>query len=107
MFARFLDTSSVDAFATWVVGELKRARPPERVDDESKRAIKQREEFESVLRRRAANLVSTTRLNIYQKAKLGTRLQEALESAGYSVSFSRQFAHDVARMVAIASSQSR
>ena len=105
MFGKFFDTAVVDSFAAWVVSELTKAVPPERIDDASKQTVKRREQVLERIRRHADSLVTSTRLNVYQKAKLGTRLQEALETAGYPPAFCKPFAYEVTSLVAIASSQ--
>lgn len=105
MFPKFFDTSVVDSFAAWVVNELAKAVPPEHIDDVSKQTVKRREQVLERIRRHAESLVTSTRLNVYQKAKLGTRLQEALETAGYPPAFCKPFAYEVTSLVAIASSQ--
>jgi hypothetical protein len=107
MLGKFFDTSAVDTFATWVVAELSKSIPPGRIDDASKQIAKRREQVDERIRRHVQGLASTERLNIYQKAKLGTRLQQALEAAGYTQAFSKPFAYAVVKLVAVASTQPR
>lgn len=106
MFGKFFDTSAVDAFAAWVVAELSKALPPDRLD-EAREGDKLRERIRDRISERAQSLVAANRLNIYQKAKLGERLEEALETAGYPRAFSKPFAYDVVRVVALASAARR
>ena len=107
MFGKFFDTSATDAFAKQVVADLSKSIPPERVDDASKETEKRRAQLDALIRRRAEGLASSARLNVYQKAQLGPLLQEALTKAGYPEAFSKPFAYDVVKLVAVASSQGR
>jgi len=107
MFGKFFDTSATDAFANQVVADLKRSIPPDRVDDASRQTEKRRAQLDALIRRHAESLASSSRLNIYQKAKLGPLLQGALSAAGYTEAFSKPFAYDVVKLVAVASSQAR
>lgn len=105
MFGRFFDTSVVDGFVQTVVGELTRAIPPNRMAAASKQDRKQRERLDERIRRQAETLATTHRLNVYQKAKLGVRLQQALEQAGYGADFCKPFAYEVVSMVATAATR--
>jgi len=107
MFGKFFDTSATDAFAKQIVADLKKSIPPERVDDASKQTEKRRAQVEALIRRHAETLASSSRLNVYQKAKLGPLLQVALTAAGYPETFSKPFAYDVVKLVAVASAQAR
>lgn len=107
MFGKFFDTSATNEFAKQVVADLSRSIPPERVDDASKQTEKRRAQLDALIRRHAERLATSSRLNVYQKAKLGPLLQEALTAAGYPEEFSRPFAYDVVKLVAVASSQAR
>ena len=107
MFGKFFDTSAIDAFVQSVVDDLTKLIPPAQMDGASKQVRKRREQADERIRRQAATLATTTPLNVYQKAKLGVRLQEALEAAGYADDFSKPFAYEVVSMVATAASQKR
>ncbi|PJI95596.1 hypothetical protein CLU85_0309 [Acidovorax sp. 69] len=105
MFGNFFNTVPVDTFAILVVRELVKGLPPQQLDTQSKQAEKARTRIDEKIRNHARQLVDTHRLNIYQKAKLGSRLQDVLQEAGYPESFSKPFAYDVVRLVALASTQ--
>ena len=107
MFGKFFDTAPVDTFAAWVAKEMLLALPPDRVDGEAKQTVKHREQVRERIRRHADNLARTTPLNVYQKAKLGIRLEEVLVAAGYPKAFSKPFAYEVVTFVAQASSTRR
>jgi hypothetical protein len=103
MLTRFFSTAEVDAFAGVVVGELRRSLPVDDAARQTKAAARAREQTEANVRRRVDAFAACTRLNLYQKAKLGTRLEAALVAAGYPTGFSKAFAYDVVRTLALAS----
>jgi len=103
MFGKFFETSAIDSFANQVVADLRKAVPPERIDDGSKQTEKQRAQIDSLIRRRAVTLVSSARLNVYQKAKVGPLIEAALVHAGYPQDFGKAFAYEVVKLIAVAS----
>lgn len=107
MFNGFFDTSAIDAFTAQVVDELKRTLPAAQLDAVGKPADKRREQARERTHRLAAQLVAAKTLNIYQKAKLGVRLEGALTGAGYPAGFSKAFAYEVVQQVALASASGR
>jgi hypothetical protein len=100
MFGKFFDTSAVDAFAQDVVREVRKAVPPKGAL-QGKQARRQKELDERLLRM-ARQLVQVQRLNIYQKAKIGPRVQDAMEAAGYAREFSQAFSFELVKLVAMA-----
>jgi hypothetical protein len=100
MFGRFFDTSAIDAFAREVVRELRTAIPPEGSGQTGK--ARRQKELDVRLLRMATLLVRTHRLNVYQKAKLGPRVQAAMHEAGYAREFSQQFSFELVKLVAMA-----
>ena len=96
---RFFDTSKVDAFAADLAAELKRLLPPAAAAPGEKARAK----LDGRIRQRVETFSAKTRLNVYQKAKLGTRLEAALQSAGYPAEFCNAFAYEVVTMLAVAS----
>lgn len=105
MFGSFFNTSHVDTFAALVVRELVKGLPPQQLDTQSKQAEKTRTRIDDKIRSHAQQLVNNHQLNIYQKAKLGSQLQDGLLAAGYPKTFSKSFTYDVVRLVALASTQ--
>jgi hypothetical protein len=103
MFASLFSTAQVDALTAEVVVEMQRLLPPARLGAASKADDKARKQLDEKIRKRVQAFAAGTRLNVYQKAKLGTRLQAALEAAGYPSEFSKPFAYDVVTMLALAS----
>ena len=102
MFGKFLDTSVLDPFVAQIVKELSASMPPARLDTASRQASKRRDELDERVRRMTERFAGSTRLNIYQKARLGTLLSDALQAAGYPREFSDTFSRGVVSMVALA-----
>lgn len=96
----YFDTTPVEAIASQVVADLLKGLPPEGCEIDSKKAQKDREQAHRRIHRHVESLMAKTPLNIYQKAKLGLHLQDALEAAGYPTGFAKPFAHDVVSHVA-------
>jgi hypothetical protein len=99
MFGKFFDTAEVDRFARDVVAELLKLSPPEGGKG-GKQAAERRKKLDDRLSRMIVQLARGVRLNVYQKAKLGPRLQDAMESAGYPADFSKSFSYEVVIRVA-------
>lgn len=97
---RFFDTSNIDAFAAQVVQELTRQLPPAFVGNSDKQAGKRQEKLDDKLHRMVEELHRKTRLNFYQKARIGGRIQDAMEAAGYSAEFSKALSYQVVLLVA-------
>src|SRR5215471_7564507 len=106
MLKKFFDTTVVDQVAERIVAELGRTFPARRVDDETKQTTL-RSQIIDQIRRQGEKLVATQRLNIYQKAKFGTKLQERLQAIGYPAAFSKTIAHDAVTLIALAASKPR
>ena len=100
MFGKFFDTCAIDAFAQDVVREVRKAIPAEGAA-QARQARRQKELDERLLRM-AAQLVRQHRPNFYQKAKLGPRVQDALQAAGYPREFSQAFSFELVKLVAVA-----
>ena len=100
MFLRFFDTSAIDQFAGTIADALRNDLPAALCEADSKAARRARETAQQRVDRHVQSFAVSIRLNVYQKAKLGLRLQEALERAGYPEAFSRRFAYDVVSQVA-------
>ena len=107
MFGNFFNTSHVDAFSALVVQELTRGMRPDQLNTSSKKAEIARARIDGKIRAHAQHLINNHRLNIYQKAKLGSRLQDDLREAGFPESFSEAFAYDVVRLIALISAQAK
>ena len=107
MFGNFFNISHVDAFSALVVRELTKGMPPDQLNISSKKAEIARARIDGKIRAHVQQLIHNHHLNIYQKAKLGSRLQDDLREAGFPESFSEAFAYDVVRLVALISAQAK
>ena len=107
MFARFFSTVEVDKVADTVVGVLRRSLPAAAVNGNSKASERTREMSANKVQKCIDQVAASTRLNIYQKAKLGTRLEAAMQAAGYEAAFSKTFAHEVVHVLAVATARKR
>ncbi len=96
MFKAFFDTTRVDAFAAEVVKELQRQLPPAEVNAAGKAVDRRRDKAMDSVARKIEQLADQGPLNFFQKAKLGTRLQAALEEAGYPAEFAKTFSYNLA-----------
>lgn len=102
MLGKFFDTTAIDAFTARVVTQLVKVLPPANCASDSKWAQSGREKAYRHIRRHVDSLVKSSPLNFYQKAKLGLRLQDSLEAAGYPSSFAKPFAYELVSQVAAA-----
>jgi hypothetical protein len=102
MLARFFTTAKVDVLAVAMAGALHRSLPVDCALGETKAAARARGQAETRVRKCVDAFAARTRLNVYQKAKLGTRLEAVLVQAGYRAQFSKSFAFDVVRTLASA-----
>lgn len=105
MFGNFFNTSHVDTFSALVVRELTNGLPPDQLNTPSKKAEVARARIDGKIRAHALQLIKNHQLNIYQKAKLGNRLQDDLREAGFPEEFSEAFAYDIVRLIALISAQ--
>lgn len=107
MFGKFFDLSQVDSFVVFIVRELQKSLPPQGLKTPIKQTDKMIAKADDKIRYHATQFAIKHPLNIYQKAKIGPRLQEALQDVGYSENFSKDFAYDIVRLVAINSTRLR
>lgn len=104
MFRSFFDTSAIDSLTDWIVKELAKSLPAGQIDTDSKHTQDKLAHLERRIRGHLKD-VQLTRLNVYQKAKLGVRLQERMEAAGYAKAFYGPFSYNVVRLITLASQQ--
>lgn len=94
MFGRFFDTSEVDKFADWVVGEFKRELPPAR-DRPPKNVANRTNKLDQVIENKTREFVKTTKLNIYKKARFASRVREGMSALGYPDSMVKSITYDL------------
>jgi hypothetical protein len=103
MFGRFFDTTSVDEFADWVVDEVKRTLPPA-FDPNLKNVSGKVDRLDRRIAERTTSFTqSASRLNIYQKARLASRVQDGMSASGYPKPFIKSFSMDLVKRVINAS----
>jgi hypothetical protein len=98
MFGRFFDTTSVDEFADWVVEEVKRALPPA-FDPNLKNVSGKVDRLDRRIAERTTSFAQSSRLNLYQKARLASRVQEGMSAFGYPKPFIKSFSMDIVKRV--------
>lgn len=101
MFGNFFKTAHVDAFADQIVKAFVKAAPPAQMADPSRKAAKKRDQLDEQVRRQAEQFARDHRLNVFQKARLGSQLQDGLEQAGYSAELSKVYSYEVTKLVAL------
>jgi hypothetical protein len=94
MFARFFDTTEVDRFADWVVGEFKRELPPAK-NRAHKNVSDRTNKLDQVIANKIRELSKTTKLNIYKKARLASRVREGLIALGYPDAMVKSITYDL------------
>ena len=102
MVFKFFDTTAVDAFAVKMARELVKHAPPSGGAQDARKAAKKRSELDARIAKQVQLFVQTTPLNFYQKAKVGMRLQDELDAAGYDPEVSKALSYEVAKLVALA-----
>lgn len=105
MWARFLDTTEVDALATWIAGELMRAvsaanalAPPKKEGEKLRRLDLQ-------VAQRVGALAGG--LNFYKKARLGGQVKAALLEAGYPAEFAARYSTELVALAAVAGTRKK
>jgi hypothetical protein len=97
MFGRFFNTAEVDAYADWVLGEVKKAFPLGRqMKDVGERADKLKARISS----RTGEFARTAKLNLYKKARLTHRLRSGMSAHGYPGPFIDSFSLDLVAQIA-------
>lgn len=102
MFGRFFDTTAVDEYADWVVDEVKRTLPTS-FDPGLKNVSGKVDRLDRRLAERTASFTQSAKLNIYQKARLASRVREGMTAFGYPTPFVRTFSMDIVKRVMVAS----
>lgn len=105
MIWKFFDTSPVNELTKRVVGDIRKYHPPKPAADESASA-RERTRIVDHLRRQAPHWALKNRMNIYQKARLGIQVEDALIDAGYSPLLSKSVAQDLVELVALVATRS-
>lgn len=102
MFLRFFDTTAVDEYADWIVEEVKRTLPAG-FDPNLKNVSERVDRLDKRIAQRTSFFMRSAKLNIYQKARLASRVQEGMSAFGYPKPFVKSFAMDLVKRVLLAS----
>jgi hypothetical protein len=106
MFGRFFDTTAVDEFADWVVDEVKRALPAS-FDPNLQNMAQKVDRLDKRIAERSVTFAKSTKLNLYQKARLAGRVQEGMNAHGYPKSFVATFSMTIVKSVMAVSRKPR
>jgi hypothetical protein len=98
MFGRFFDTTAVDEFADWVVDEVKRTLPAS-YDPNLQNVAKKADRLDKRVAERAIAFAQKSKLNLYQKARLASRVQEGMNAHGYPKPFVETFSMTIVKRV--------
>jgi hypothetical protein len=82
MFGGYFDTTEVDRFADWVIAEFKRELPPAK-NRAPKNVSDRTNKLDQVIANKTRELMKATKLNVYKKARLASRVREGLGALGY------------------------
>jgi hypothetical protein len=94
MFREFFDTTEVDRFADWVVGEFKRELPPKR-NPPPTNVSDRTNKLDQLISNKTREFVESTKLNVYKKARLASRVREGMTGLGYPDSFIKSVTYDL------------
>jgi len=106
MYIKYFDTTVVDQLVDRVVVQLERNFPVSKIRDTETQGLLL-PKISELIRQQTRNGNNLCRMNVYQKAKYGIRLQEALQEIGYPRVFSKLIAREATMILALVSSQLR
>lgn len=107
MLGKFFDSAPVHGIARELVDEMRRTLPPVRALDETKQGTKLRQALDDRLQKRIDALARSQPLNVYQKARLGGVLEDAMREAGYPASLSATLPYELVKRLAFAAARGR
>ena len=99
MFGSLFNTTAVDEYADWVLGEVKKQLPPGHspgTKDIGQRAEKLNER----IAKRTVEFAQSAKLNLYKKARLTARVREGMMEHGYPEPFVKSFSMDLLARIA-------
>jgi len=106
MFGRFFETAAVDEYADWVVDEVKRTLPAS-FDPNLKNVAQKVDRLDKRIAERTISFAKGAKLNLYQKARLASRVQEGMKAHGYPKPFIETFSITIVKRVMSASQKRR
>jgi hypothetical protein len=103
----WFDTSVVDAFAQAVMDELTRRLPPALLEESGRKSADRLHRMTEVLSQRIREFGRAQRPNTFKRARLGSRIKEAMKEAGYPAAFIDAFVYEVMTLVTVAAKAPR
>lgn len=104
MFGNLFRTAEVDAYADWIVDEVKKSLPSG-YSPGTKNIADRAEKLNASITQRTAEFAKTASLNIYKKARLAARVREGMSAHGYPEAFVKSFSIDLLRRLQAAAKQ--
>lgn len=101
MLFEWLNTKDVDEFADSIAADLVSRFPPTDLEFQRRKGATRFKKAHELIFARAETFVQSHRLNIYTKARLGTRFKMALTEAGYSADFVNSVGYELTAFVAL------
>lgn len=104
MFGKLFDTTAVDTYAAWLLDEMKRTLPPG-FDPNLKNVAEKADTLNRRISKETESLTKNTRLNIYKKAHLASKVREGMTAHGYPEAFVKAFSMDLLKRIQVFSKQ--
>lgn len=101
MLLDWLNTKAVDDFALLIAADLVSRFPSTDLEFGPRKGPTRFKKAQELIFARAETFVLAHRLNIYTKARLGTRFKMALTEAGYPMDFVDSMGYELTRFVAV------
>ena len=100
----WFDTKEVDAFAQWVIDELRRRLSPDSLErpDRDRKMGDRVHRMTEAISDRAREMARSHQFNFYKRARLGNRVKWALKEAGYPEEFVTAFTTELITLVTVA-----
>lgn len=98
----WFSTAEVDRFAERLVGEVTRRMPVASLDTPAKKSRERIGRMTDVLSDEVRAFGLSHRLNVYKRARLGSRVKWALKDAGYPEAFVDAFTYELVTLLAVA-----
>jgi len=100
----WFDTKEVDAFAQWVIDELRNRLSPESLErpDRDRKMGDRVHRMTEAISDRAREMAKKHQFNFYKRARLGNRVKWALKEAGYPEEFVTAFTTELITLVTVA-----
>lgn len=101
MALEWFNTKEVDAFAQWVIDDLRNRLPPASLGRYDAKTADRLHRMNEAVSGRARELAASRKLNIYKRGWLGNRLKWGLREAGYPGEFADAFAHELLKVITV------